>query len=179
MDNIKNIQSYRKITTTIMILIMGGIMVLTPSISIVNAAPKDPAWGGSSCTSEYDGGKDVILKTCCWREIPPGKLLGETYCQTCHQDGTNCGDKELQMDLTKTPESARPSNNDGVAEDPATQEPSFKSDKGIFVEEEITEKELQQAQSSEDKEGKEPVSRESLSNSENLESTLADQQGDD
>ena len=113
-------QNYRKITLTFTILTIYGIIYLSSSISSVDAAPRDIRYD-SSKDCKQDISKDE--KTCCWREPVPGKILPETYCQTCDTDGNNCGDKELQMDLVKTPETARPPTNDEpVLENPETEQ---------------------------------------------------------
>jgi hypothetical protein len=66
----------------------------------VFAAPRDPnntgGQTGSSCQKNKDGSE-----TCCWREKVPGKMIAETYCQTCKYE--KCTDKELQF-RTKQPE---------------------------------------------------------------------------
>jgi hypothetical protein len=72
-------------------------------------------------------------QTCCWREQVPGKLLGETYCQSCQNvefpDGSTqimCDPKELQFRTTPptTEETVPPGG--GVAEQP--EQPLFGED---------------------------------------------------
>ncbi len=159
-----------------MILIIGGIVALSSSISNIDAVPKDPRFGGSCDTKTTKAGDSI--QTCCWREKVPGQYLAKTYCQTC-TNGKNCGDKVLQMQQLETSESSRPLINDGVAKHPLTQEPTSKSDNGIFVEEGITEQELQHAPSSDGQKEAEPSSRESLSNSDNLDKTFTQQDNED
>jgi hypothetical protein len=56
------------------------------------AAPRDPNFGSASavCSSTYY--LEPQRKNCCWEEpdiLNPGESI--IWCQTCNEDGTNCG----------------------------------------------------------------------------------------
>jgi hypothetical protein len=83
----------RSILSTFLVTILATSVYTSASLNTSFAAVKDPRWNnGSSCGLTDKNGK----QTCCWREPIPGSPLGETYCQACEPEGTNCDDKELQ-----------------------------------------------------------------------------------
>jgi hypothetical protein len=132
MDNANNTQNYRKTILTLIAMTIGGVVIFSSSTANIDAATKDPRYDTSGdCETYFDEKNKESMKTCCWREKVPGQILGQTYCQTCQSNGTNCGDKELQMDLVKVPESSRPSNDDQLAEDQQVNQPSIRSDESI------------------------------------------------
>jgi hypothetical protein len=59
------------------------------SIPDACAEIRDPNFDSGKCTgSKYDKGG----QTCCWREKVPGKILADTYCQTCTATCDSKGD---------------------------------------------------------------------------------------
>ncbi len=108
-------------------ILMTGLVSSSPYLF---AEKPDSNYGGSrNCTDNLPSGQDS--KTCCWRERIPGKILGETYCQTCKwvagEGFVDCSQKELQM-LEQPPNPppssssgpSAPIQDDGVLEQPGT-----------------------------------------------------------
>lgn len=103
-------------------VLVASLLSSSSFVSSVFAASKDPRWENGGCSlKDYEPGSPT--STCCWREMVPGQILGQEYCQTCDSSTGKCGDKELQMDYSQIPDSVRPpSNGGGVLEQPPTGE---------------------------------------------------------
>jgi hypothetical protein len=138
MNNTNYIQKYEMSISTLVISVI--VLSIIISISIPNgyAAPRDPRYGvNSSCDTVYDKKEKKYNETCCWREMVPGQILGNTYCQTCEKYTNNCGDKVLQRHLAEQTKPMDPLvNNDIVTENPTPLHPSSPtSDSGVIVRE--------------------------------------------
>jgi hypothetical protein len=83
---------------SVIFVVLGVLFVpfVYGSSSILDAcaAIPDDRFGTSSYCS--GGVKSREGKTCCWREQVPGKLLGDTYCQTCYEKTDSKGNSYLQ-----------------------------------------------------------------------------------
>jgi hypothetical protein len=118
------------ISVVISFLVVGLISSFTFDVF---AAEKDPK---NTCKAPFERGS----KTCCWRVRVPGKILADTYCQTCtiHKDlSQTCEDPELQF-RTKQPEDivapkggvADPGSNPPTTNDPNVQPKDGKATTG-------------------------------------------------
>lgn len=69
------------VSTGVLLVLLVPFVSGQPLLPIACAAIRDSNYDSSTdCTgSRWDKGG----QTCCWREQVPGKILGETKCQTC------------------------------------------------------------------------------------------------
>ena len=115
LNNFKNLQNYSKSISAVVVSAM--ILSIIISISIPNgyAAPKDPRNDeNAKCSTVYDKKEKKNKETCCWREMVPGKILANTYCQTCEKFTSNCEDKVLQSRLAEQTKPMNPLVNNDI-----------------------------------------------------------------
>lgn len=145
MDIVKETQNYRK-TMTFVVLTLVLAVALTPSVSFVNAVPPDDRWGGgnSTCEAEFKG--DRYFLNCCWREPIPGSILGKAYCQKCENTGTSdkpvwsCEPKQPQaFESTIERDEAIPPRDGEVLDETQPINPTFNSNKGSIINENLAE----------------------------------------
>ena len=177
LNNFKNLQNYSKSISAVVVSAM--ILSIIISISIPNgyAAPKEPRNDeNAKCSTVYDKKEKKNKETCCWREMVPGKILGNTYCQTCDSYSNNCGDKVLQNRLAEQTKPLDPLiNNDIVTENPTTLEPSSPTSSSGMI---VTEP-LQQMETNDDSNKVDGgLSEDSQSNSDDVSDTDTQQESD-
>ena len=170
-------QNYSKSISTLVVSIIVLSVIISISIPNGYSAPQDPRYKvNSDCNTVYDKKEKIYKETCCWREKVPGKILANTYCQTCEQYTNNCGDKVLQNRLAEQTKPLDPLiNNDIVTENPTTLEPSSPTSSSGMI---VTEP-LQQMETNDDSNKVDGgLSEDSQSNSDDVSDTDTQQESD-
>ncbi len=151
MDPATRVKSQKKIKSTIVFFAIGLCLILSLPSSYVEAAPRDPGFDRGSCQTNRDLNDKILSTTCCWRDKIPGQFLAKAYCQTCDANSANCGDKVEQKGVIGTfPDAVIQPDNEIIADNPMTQQPSLKSDKDSVIEDKITGEPLQFSTSNEE-----------------------------
>jgi hypothetical protein len=83
----------------VLVVLLVPVIYSSSTLHDACAAPRDPHFDkDSKCTGDkYTKGG----QTCCWRVQVPGKLLGDTYCQTCNVESDSKGTYERCTPPTK------------------------------------------------------------------------------
>ena len=177
MNNFINLQNYSKSISTLVVSIIVLSVIISISIPNGYSAPQDPRYKvNSDCNTVYDKKEKIYKETCCWREKVPGKILANTYCQTCEQYTNNCGDKVLQSRLAEQTKPMNPLvNNDIGTENTSPLQPSSPTfDTGVIVREPLQQFETNDNSNQAD----ESLSGNSQSNSNEVGDTHTQQESD-
>ncbi len=177
MNNFINLQNYSKSISTLVVSIIVLSVIISISIPNGYSAPQDPRYKvNSSCDTVYDKKEKKYKETCCWREMVPGKILANTYCQTCEKFTSNCEDKVLQSRLAEQTKPMNPLvNNDIETENTSPLQPSSPtSNSGVIVREPLQQFETNANSNQAD----ESLSGNSQSNSNDIGDTHTQQESD-
>ena len=167
------------------------VLSVIVSISLLNAYAV-PNLSNEKSTQCLPTGKKsangLELVECCWAVfVKPGTGFQggdvELYCSECENGGTrgyiNCSEPELDYRKAPTTDESTPPK-DGKAIDESPQTPPFiKSDQGIVLEDKLDESQQNPSFNGENQETPPSVSKEALSNSDNLDMTFEVQEDND
>ncbi len=132
------------------LLIVAVISSPAVTFAVSNESNSSDAFCQSTGKKSANG---LALVECCWYiPVKPGTGYkgGDTemYCSECENGGSrgyiSCSEPELQFRTAPTTDESIFPNNDGVAEDQQTEQPSIKSNQGIILEERTIETDSQQ-----------------------------------